>query len=364
VTVPAQADPPAEEQATFKPAEVKVPGALGVPERKRARRGTSNEYREARLYLVRQEYARVLASLKLVAQYGRPEAVQAAELLREARLQLLSTSPDARAAAGAISQADQSLVWCDSMTGLATRATVLIRQLTKFDLADEAQQLRTSVLGVELDSDGNAPNRSVWENAAAQTEIAIRQVDSHVNDQWINDDLQVARLRLLAGYAGAGLALILAATTIAANPSPVHGWPVHAIAGLANPLSALVSSVAIAIVGGAGGLFSALLVTQGAPATLLDFRTSVQRLLLRPIVGALVSVIVYMALSWQVVPGITVTNGGTFIVVGFATGFSERYILRLLNVDDSDGTSSAKKPPKPATPAARQTSQPTEGSTS
>jgi hypothetical protein len=114
---------------------------------------------------------------------------------------------------------------------------------------------------------------------------------------------------------------------------------------LPTPLPSFLASFAIAIVGGAGGLFSALLVTQGAPATLLDFRTSVQRLLLRPLVGALVAVVVYMALSWQVVPGIEVTNGGTFIVVGFVTGFSERYILRLLNVTDSDSGDAKPSPP-------------------
>lgn len=63
----------------------------------------------------------------------------------------------------------------------------------------------------------------------------------------------------------AGLALTLAATLITVNPSPV---------------------------------------TEGAPATLVGYRTSVLRLQLKPVVGGLVACLVYMPLSWQVVPGI------------------------------------------------------------
>jgi len=46
----------------------------------------------------------------------------------------------------------------------------------------------------------------------------------------LNNDLQVARLRLLALYATAALALTLVATMIAANPHPVRGWPVAYLA--------------------------------------------------------------------------------------------------------------------------------------
>jgi len=156
----------------------------------------------------------------------------------------------------------------------------------------------------------------------------------------LNNDLQVARLRLLALYATAALALTLVATMIAANPHPVRGWPVAYLASWPSAFASLAASAAVAVLGAAGGLFSGLLATQGARTSLLGYRTSVLRLILKPLVGALMACIVYIALSWQVVPGVTVTNGGTFLVLGFVTGFSERYILRILNVpaaSDAEG---------------------------
>jgi hypothetical protein len=127
----------------------------------------------------------------------------------------------------------------------------------------------------------------------------------------------------------------------------VAGWPVHVLSRLPSPVSALIASLGVTIVGAAGGLFSGLLVTQGASATLVGYRTSVLRLQLKPIVGGLVACLVYMPLSWQVVPGITVKSGGTFLIVAFATGFSERYILKLLNVSPDEET---RKPPAPKRP--------------
>ncbi len=161
---------------------------------------------------------------------------------------------------------------------------------------------------------------------------AIGQLALSQQKEWINNDLQVARLRLLAVYVGTALVLTLIATTIVANPIPVLGWPVHFLAHFPAPFSSLLASAGVAVLGAAGGLFSGLLATQGAATSLLDYRTSVLRLILKPLVGALMATIIYIALSWQVVPGITVTNGGTFLVLGFVTGFSERYILRVLNV--------------------------------
>jgi hypothetical protein len=57
------------------------------------------------------------------------------------------------------------------------------------------------------------------------------------------------------------------------------------------------------------------------------------RLQLRPLVGALVALILYTMLSWQILPGINIANAGSYFLIAFLSGFSERYFLKLLKVD-------------------------------
>lgn len=249
---------------------------------------------------------------------------------------------DAQAAAGAISQADQALVWLSPDSTLDARAQQVLDALQARRLTVAARRLaQARSFRSEADQAGGAWSDAHWRQVAAAVSEAIGVLALSQQEEWINNDLQVARLRLLSIYVGAALILTLAATMIVANPTPVHGWPVHFLASFPTPLSSLVASAGVAVLGAGGGLFSGLLATQGAAASLLGYRTSVSRLTLKPLVGALMACIVYIALSWQVVPGITVTNGGTFLVLGFVTGFSERYVLRILNVPGASDSSAS-----------------------
>jgi hypothetical protein len=296
-------------------------------------RRSGDGYLQARLQLVRQEYARVRGILTLTQKNSRQSAEwqQAAELLKEAGALLTARYPDARAAAATIAHADQSLVWCCDLLILRGRTRLLVDELESLGLS--SKQLYQSAFLQAVGSDGQPAEN--WQELAMNVDNSIGLVAVHQQQDWINADLQVARLRLLVTYVGAALFLLLTASIIAVNPHPVRGWPVQELSGFPAPLAALVACTAVTVLGAAGGLFSALLSTQDASTTLLGYRTSVMRLGLKPLGGALVACVLYMMLSWQVVPGITVNNGGTFLVVGFAVGFSERYILKLLNVPDS-----------------------------
>jgi hypothetical protein len=242
------------------------------------------------------------------------------------------------------------------MVMLRGRARLLIDELDSLGL--NSKQLYESVFIQAAGNDAGSTDN--WVEVAMNVQNSIGLISDHQQQDWINADLQVARLRLLVTYVSAALFLLLGASMIAANPHPVHGWPVQELSGLPAPLAALAASTAVAVLGAAGGLFSGLLSTQDSSTTLLGYRTSVMRLALKPLGGALVACVLYMMLSWQVVPGITVNNGGTFLVVGFVTGFSERYILHLLNVPDSssnpadeqlDETKSLKDRKSSASPA-------------
>jgi hypothetical protein len=49
-------------------------------------------------------------------------------------------------------------------------------------------------------------------------------------------------------------------------------------------------------------------------------------------IGGLVALILYVLLSWQVLPGIIIETAGSYFIVAFLSGFSERYFLRLLDI--------------------------------
>lgn len=51
--------------------------------------------------------------------------------------------------------------------------------------------------------------------------------------------------------------------------------------------------------------------------------------------GAVVAVLVYALLTWQVIPGVAVTNAGTYLFFALLAGFSERFFLRLLPLEGS-----------------------------
>ncbi|OJJ16815.1 hypothetical protein BKI52_33465 [marine bacterium AO1-C] len=51
----------------------------------------------------------------------------------------------------------------------------------------------------------------------------------------------------------------------------------------------------------------------------------------------------FIFLSWQVLPGITVQSFGSYLLIAFLSGFSERYFLNLLQIDPQKGETKAKQ---------------------
>ena len=82
--------------------------------------------------------------------------------------------------------------------------------------------------------------------------------------------------------------------------------------------------------GAIGGTLSGLLTTRDSRPRLATYRTDMLKLSLKPLVGALAAVTLYILLSWDVIPGIDITSGGTYLALAVLAGFSERFFLRLL----------------------------------
>jgi hypothetical protein len=92
-------------------------------------------------------------------------------------------------------------------------------------------------------------------------------------------------------------------------------------------------SLGIAIIGGAGGFLSGLLQVRSSRTTLASYEESIILLQLRPIFGAFAALILTMLLSWGALEGVLSKNVGSFVLVAFLSGFSERYFLNLLRME-------------------------------
>jgi len=106
--------------------------------------------------------------------------------------------------------------------------------------------------------------------------------------------------------------------------------------GFAPQVEAWLTTLGVALLGAIGALLSGLLQVRNSPVTYTDYEVRGIEVALRVLVGAAVSVTTYYLLSWQVLPIISVTSAGTFLLVAFVSGFSERYFLKLLGLDSAE----------------------------
>jgi hypothetical protein len=186
-----------------------------------------------------------------------------------------------------------------------------------------------------------------WEGPAgyarAPLDEAIAACNRVVLAQQIGSGLQIKRLRAYRRWGAVIMALLVAATPILADPSALMSWPVERFFGSAfwNPW---LNVTAVLIVGMVGGFLSGLLQSRSSQVSLADYQETMLTLALRPVVGGIVSLVLLVLLSWKLIPVLDAKDAGAFFLAAFLSGFSERYFLRLLDLDkDKSDTASGKE---------------------
>lgn len=94
--------------------------------------------------------------------------------------------------------------------------------------------------------------------------------------------------------------------------------------------------------GAVGGFLSGLLQIRRSQVGLAQYQESMLNLLLKPLVGSIAAVVLFVLLSWQILPGIDVKSAGTYVCLAFISGFSERYFLKLLDIKLDDNNAQAQ----------------------
>ena len=162
---------------------------------------------------------------------------------------------------------------------------------------------------------------------------AIGSINAQVIQNQISNGLQINRLKSLRLWGCIILLLFFLMSPFIINPNTSDTWPSQSILTNSSPqVSAWINALTMLLVGAVGGFLSGLLQARNSHITLTEYLEDMLKLQLKPLVGAIVALILYTVLSWQVIPGITIENTGSYFVIAFLSGFSERYFLRILDI--------------------------------
>jgi hypothetical protein len=295
-------------------------------------------YRRARTNMLARQYVKLRSDLLVAVRtdwtptdVSSIRARRGTEYLTLARQEILNRRSPIYVCSSLLYLAEINLAWLYPAWMLRLRCSEAMNRLQKMSRADDSatwllDNLRTA----------SSKSNPQWLQAAlADAFEYFSQQDAKI---LMADDLQVTRLRSLLWYVGTAFGLLVLTVPYVTTSlgQSIPGWPVVHLSSLW--LTQVVSALAVAAIGAVGGIFSGLISTRDSSTTLDEYRTSMLKLALKPLVGAVASLTLYLLLSWQILTGVKVTNGGTFLLVGFLAGFSERYFLKLLRAspDDSD----------------------------
>jgi len=299
-------------------------------------------YTRARVNMLARQYIKLRSDLLVTV---RPEwppedakrayARRGKEYLELAKKELLGRSPRIYVCSGLLYLAEINLTWLFPPGMLRLRCEEALNRLEKLQGTGDVTWLLRNLRDTRHMEDKR------WLRAAlADASEYFSEQDARL---LMDDDLQVTRLRSLLWYVGTALVLLVLAVPYVTTGlgQGIPGWPVVHLSQVW--LTQVVSALAVSAVGAVGGIFSGLISTRDSSTTLDEYRTSMLKLALKPLVGAVASMTLYLLLSWQILTGVKVTNGGTFLLVGFLAGFSERYFLRLLQASSEDDADREKR---------------------
>lgn len=256
------------------------------------------------------------------------------EYLTSAKVELESRAPNLPVVSNLLSLAERSIIWLYPHGILRDRCEAIKADLEELTPVPRALLERLAAALESLAADH--PDKEARAGRALTDGLALLHELSETS--LIEDNLQVRRLRKLHWYLGVSLALVLAVAAITVPSSEGASVVSPAFAqslGIGSEWLVLIGALALAAVGAVGGIVSGMLRVRDSRARLAEYRTSLLILSLRPLIGAVAAVSLYLLLSWDTIVGISVENPGTLLLVAFVAGFSERYFLSILRREDA-----------------------------
>jgi len=263
-----------------------------------------------------------------------------------------------------LNEIDEQLVWLSPLSQVLEQIPVLLSKLAELDLPNK--DIYVSKLTKCLEILENAKKEPIGEAEAEHCRASLAECIRVVNTQTlnynINTGLQIERLRTLLHW---GMFLLVLFILIFPMVSKVDNWPPYVyltrnwsiaasnlliatsnstIATINNtspflhPLiyatGAWLTALGFCIIGGIAGFLSGLLQVRESKTDLGVYEMSVLLFQLRPVFGAFAALVTFMLLSWGVFKDIIASTPSSYTLVAFVSGFSERYFIKLLKLDN------------------------------
>jgi hypothetical protein len=309
-------------------------------------------YASSQVDLLVMKYAQIRSDFYVSLPYSPKPRTEYAEriwdYLTDAKKELERHSPNLPVTASLLAAADSLLVWLYSDAILVQRTTTTLALLDSAKKGAEERSLKGC-----LDYFHKSPLDGETRLRIA-LETSLRALHELDRDGLLGEDLQVRRLRILMIYLGLAFALLLAAipfttdmiTTPQITDGQVRGvnivWPVflptdrYGEPAGSTIVYLVLAALGLAAIGAAGGVISGMLKIRDSRATLLSYRASLLNLALKPIVGAVAALVLYIFLSWSIIKGLDISSPGVFLISAFLAGFSERYFLRTIRAASNE----------------------------
>jgi hypothetical protein len=310
-------------------------------------------YKASQVNVLLARYVRIRGDLLMAwpaVRQGDDESAQEAaivccDLLTEAKDQLQKRTVTLSVVAHLLTLAERALVSLYSDNVMGFRVHTLRNRLLRIDPVPQEH-----LKNLELAEQGlHDPDKR------DQVETAVKDVLNYIGEQYerrlIEDDLQVSRLSKAIVYVAVGWALLLSIVPLVSSVQKGDAgqviWPVFSFRST-DWLDLLAGALCLSVVGAVGGIVSGMFSVRNSTTTLLDYRTSLKRMALKPLVGAVAALTLYFFLGANVISGVAITSAGTYVVAAFLAGFSERYFLRFVDRGmESVAPSPADKPQGP-----------------
>jgi hypothetical protein len=264
-------------------------------------------------------------------------------LLKEAKSGLEAKSPRLPVVANSLSTAETYLIGLYPQVILRDRCALVRAQLEALRPPPRAILQRLDELSFRSSPRSTSSHARRSSASVDSDEVlrvrqvltdALNYVHQDAETRLVEDDLQVSRLKKVRWYLVTALVLLLVAVPFGV-PADADGggvvWPVVALhVGRARWLDLVAGALALAALGAVGGILSGMLRVRDSPARLMEYRTSLLLLSLKPLIGAIAAISLYLLLSWETLNGVEVKSPGTYVLMALVAGFSERYFLGFL----------------------------------
>lgn len=312
------------------------------------------EYDSYLIYNLRTRYYEIECDFKLAYYSLLPPSETDSEIVKRivkllgiSRQALEGKEVDLLTVANLLDLAERSMIWLFPLPIVKKRVSIRAKHL------ESTYPEYAKILSDEIDKINNDPSEDGFATLKASYDEVVGEINKHYIEDQISFGLQIERLELLRAWGllslfVAAFALPLLINFNGLNVADALGADsiLTSVSQMSPYLLGLALTIVFSIMGALGGFMSGLLQIRNTKVNLIEFRESLLKFQLKPIVGGLTAVLITVLLSWQILPGINIESMGSFILLSFLTGFSERYFLKLLQVDEEPESFSIKNESK------------------